>query len=188
MVVSLVAMISIAIFGVFQSGVSVLELVATPSPDEDVQIFFEKFSRDLQNTFRYTGIYFHGEEEKVQFPTVISTRPELGGDQGIGRVTYSYDSNERAIARLAENVSDIYEGKKSKGKPVAILHSVHSLKFEYFEYDPAQKQFGWIEDWTDEGDKKTNLLAVKLEMELDDEGGSRTITRTIATPIGGQPR
>lgn len=186
MVVSLVTMISIAIFGVFQSGISALERVTVSSPEEDIQIFFEKFSRDLQNTFHYTGINFRGEGETIRFPTVMITRTELGGDSGIGRATYSYDASEDAIVRLTENMSDLFQEKSDE--PVPVLRKVRSLKFQYYEFDLAQKTFQWLDEWNDEDTKKTDLLAVKLEMELEDEGQTRTITKTVAIPISGQPR
>ena len=186
MVTSLIVLLSIAVYGNFQSGISVMQRVAVNSPEEDVQIFLEKFSRDVSNSFPYKGILFEGGEEKVRFPTAILTVPELGGDRGIGRVTYSYDASSRSILKLSENVSEVYQDKENKG--ALVLRNVYSVQFQYLEYSPGQQKFEWIESWSEADDKSAYLLAVKLKMELNHEGETQRVSRTVPLFAWGQPR
>ena len=186
MVISLIVLLSVAIYGNFQSGISVMQRVAVSSPEEDVQVFLEKFSRDVSNSFPYKGILFEGKQEKVRFPTAILTVPELGGDKGIGRVTYSYDASSRSILKLSEDLSEIYQDKENKG--TAILRNVHSIQFQYFEYTPSQQKFEWRESWSEADDKDVYLLAVKLEMEFNHEGETQRVSRTVPLFAWGQLR
>jgi len=187
MVVSLLTVLSLAIYGVFQGGISVMQRVSVGSPEEDIQIFLEKFSRDLMNSFPYQGIVFKGVAERVEFPATIKTVPELGGDRAIGRLTYAYDSSRRAISRRSENLSELYEEKEIS--PAAVLPNVHSVEFRYFAFDVVKKEFEWIEEWTDAGNKQTHLVAVELKFEIEgEEGEGQTVRQTVHLPGWAQPR
>lgn len=185
-VISLIVLLSIAVYGNFQSGVSIMNRVAASSPDEEVQIFIEKFSRDVVNSFPYKGVSFEGTAESLRFPTLVRSIPELGGGYGIGRVTYSYDSFHRSISKLSENMSDVYQEKEAEGNP--IFRGVQSLSFQYFQYDPAQQIYFWEDSWVEEEGNKTYPIAVKLEMEFIHEGESRRISRTIPLVAWSQAR
>lgn len=182
----LIAVVALALYGLFDSGIRVMRKMVRPLAQEEWLIFFEKFSRDAQNLFHYTGIPFKGEKERIVFATTIQTQKELGGDQGIGRVTYSYNPDDQAIQRLQENLSQIYEGKAGEAAPV--LTPVSSLAFEYFGPDPTDKtKFMWSEQWdeTEENNKKGIPVAVRITFSFRDENGQRQLTRTITIPVGG---
>lgn len=178
--ISLVALTSFAIYQNFDSGVRIMRVMSRPINEEDIDLFFEKFSGDLQNSFLYKGIAFVGKKDKVSFLTTIPTLESLGGGEGIGRVTYSYDSSHGAVARLRENMNQIY--KEKPGKPLSMLTSVESLSFKYYQYNPNDQKHEWVEEREETAEKIP--LAVQLQLEIHDQGKIRTFSRTVSIPIG----
>jgi prepilin-type N-terminal cleavage/methylation domain-containing protein len=183
MVISLIALVGMAVYGIFSSGINVMRLVTRPVSEENLNIFFEKLARDLQNSFNYTGISFEGENDKFSFAAKINAKPELGGERGIGRVTYFYDSGRDAISRREEDLNLVFE--ESFSKPAAQFGSVLEAKFLYFAQDPATKQYLWKDDWVQIDSKKKLPLAVRVEFEYKDENGRHSISKTIPIPAGG---
>lgn len=188
--ISLVAIVGLAIYGIFDSGIKVMRKIIRPVPGEDLNIFFEKLSQDLQNSFHYKDIRFRGEAEKVIFAATVQTRSELGADEGIGEVTYAYDPGKLVILREQKNMSEIYrekeekkEGKRFEG--TLILERILSMSFQYYGLDPVEKEYLWQKEW-EEMDQKIGLpFAVRVEIDFEEEGEKRHLTRTITIPVSG---
>ncbi len=180
---SLVSLIAFAVYANFDSGIRVMERVNHVMQEEDINVFFEKLSRDIQNSFRYASIPFKGNGEKLSFPSSIATEPVLGSSRGIGRVSYYYNSSQGRIERLQENVSQMFQGEKEVVEPTTALSNISSVRFQYFAYDKKEEAYTWKEEW---GDADNRIpLAVKAELVFHDEGIEKTLTRTIAVPVGG---
>ena len=183
MVVSLVAMIGMAIYGQFSSGVKVIEKITQPNADEDINIFFEKLSRDLQNAFLYSEIPFEGDKSRFSFASIVRADPKLGGDEAIGRVSYFYDSSKKALSRRQENVSQVKQSKEGDSTP--LLNHALSLSIQYYKYEPSESNYLWKEEWAAEPDKKALPIAVRLEFEFEDAHGNRQrLTKTVSVPVG----
>lgn len=180
--VSLVAMVALALYSTFNSGIRVMSLVNQPGAEEDLNIFFEKLSRDLQNSFHYATIPFQGKSDRFSFATTIQTDEELGGDHGIGRVTYAYDSAHSAILRTQENISQIY--KEKTGPSSKVFFPLSSFQLQYYKYDPVEKAYEWKEEWEETANKMIPL-AVKVVLHFQEEGREQSVARTIAIPVGG---
>ncbi len=182
---ALVALISLAVFSLFDSGIRVLERVAPSLQEEDAAIFFEKFSRDLQNSFVYKPILFQGDKLGLLFPALIRTLPEMGGDQGVGRVSYFYDEASKSIQRRQENPSEIFEEKPPS--PVILLENISSFQFQYYEWDPDERIYTWKEEWKEEGEEREGKrpFAVKVELILENQGRGRRLEKTFPIPVIG---
>ena len=183
MAVALIAVVSLAMYSNFSSGIGMMRRIARPISEEDLSIFFEKLTREIQNSFRYTDIPVSGEKEKLIFPTTIQTKPELGSDQGIGRVTYFYNASLRSIDRQQENLNQIF--KEEKVKTSSTLSHVSALNFQYYGYIPSESKYEWKEEWNSIKEEKRIPIAVKIELQYDDEGKKRVFERTIAFPVSG---
>ena len=179
---SIIAIVALALYATFASGIRVMSLVTRPVAEEDVDIFFEKLSRELQNSFHYAKIPFQGQNDRFSFATTIQTDKKLGGDHGIGRVSYAYDSAHNAILRTQENVSQIYQ--ELSGPSNKVFFPLSSLQVQYFKYDPAEKTYEWKEEW-EETEDKAIPLAVKVVLHVQGEEKEQGIARTIAIPVGG---
>ena len=189
--ISLIAMVGLAIYGIFDSGIKVMQRIIRPVPGEDLNIFFEKLSQDLQDAFHYSGVHFKGGAEKIFFVTSIQAQPVLGGDQGIGAVTYAYDPARLMILREQKNVSELYEEKEEKDEKgnqlqgTPILNHILLLRFQYYGFAPEDKKFFWLDSW-EEADPKIGFpFALRVEIVFKEEGAKRHFVRTITIPVSG---
>ncbi len=182
MAVTLTAVISMAIYGSFSSGVRIMKRIANPVFEEDVSVFFEKMTRELENSFLNTDIPFTGDGEQFTLATQFRSHAALGGEQAIGRVTYSYDSRKNSLSRRQEDASQIHEEKE--GVVLPVLQHIESLRFHYFGYDGSYSQYLWSDDWDPVLKKNKSPMAVKIELEFDDGETREHLARTIAIPVG----
>lgn len=153
--------------------------LAETSAEEDLAIFFEKFDRELENSFHQKEIPFEGEKDKFSFATTVLSEPLLGGERGIGRVTYS--SSQGAIVRRQQNVHDIFDEKDGAEK--AVLQGVSDFHLEYFGYESSESRYLWSEDWDPVGKKGTVPIAVKVQFLFKSENGETRVERNILIPV-----
>ena len=182
-VLALLAMVGLAIYGNLDAGIRVMKKLSGPAEEANLYVFLEKFSSDLQNAFIYNGLPFHGEQEKLSFATTLRTEEKLGGERGIGRVSYAYNSHKKAIDRVQENLSQVYT--RESDPSTRILDQIISLKFRYYKYDSGEQRYFWEEEWDEVKEKNKNPLAVKMELEFEDEEGDHLLTRTVALSVTG---
>ncbi len=176
-VTALLAMISLAVYAVFNSGIKIWQRVNRSVPGEDVNIFFDKFRTDIKNSFAFKGIDFSGEEDRLEFPTIVDS-PRLK-KRTVGQVIYSYDSREKILAREERDIAHIYG--EEKGPVTQALKYVESLTFLYRRYDENEKVYIWEEKW-----KRGRLpVALRIRLEFNDGTEVNKITRTIDLPSSG---
>ncbi len=180
---TLIPLVSFAVYANFSAGVKVWQAVGQGGiPAEDVDIFFQKVSVDFFNAFKYTSLPFSGDSKKVTFASLIDTERALGGDQGIGEVSFFYDAGKQAIVKEEKNVSQIY--KEKPGKAQVMLRRVSSFQVSFFTFDKLNDAFVWQESW----DPQETILpvAVKFRFELTPGTGPReSFIRTFVVPAGG---
>ena len=179
---ALLGVVSLTIYSSFTSGINVWQRISTSIGEEDLGIFFERLSRQFQNTFPYSSIPFQGDEEKCSFPTIISTSEALGGNLGIGRVTYYMDDSSGGIGQVQENLSQLYQEKGAELK--LALKNASSLSFKYYGLDVREGRYTWQESWDSSKQNGKLPQAVQLSFEFKDNQKVRYVTRTISIPIG----
>jgi Tfp pilus assembly protein PilE len=54
------SIVSLAMYAIFNNGLKIWQRVSSQIPESEVNIFFDKFSLDLKNTVRFSGIKFQG--------------------------------------------------------------------------------------------------------------------------------
>ena len=123
---ALIPVVSFVIYANLSAGIRIWTKLTQQTPVEDINIFYERSSYDFKNIFRYVTIPFTGKEDKVTFATRIDAAPSLGGDRGIGEVTYFYDPRQKAILRQERNVNQIF--REAPGETSLLLKDV--LSFE----------------------------------------------------------
>ncbi len=174
-VVSMLSVISLAVYSSFNSGVKVWKRINQRIPEEDLEIFFEGFSRDLRNTFKFTGLNLLGKEDKVEFPTLVHS-PSLN-KRTVGKVVYFYNPQEELFNREQRDFVEIYMGEK--GAVRQSLENIKSLKFRYYFYDEEIKEYLWEDEWIEE----ELPLAVKIELEFYDGVETQKFTKTVNIPV-----
>lgn len=176
-VISILSIISLVIYTSFSKGINIWQMVNEKSPEEDMNILLDKFSFDLRNTFKFTGINFSGHEDGIEFPVLLNS-PRFH-KKSVGKVVYSYDSNTNLLNKEEVDFNQIYEDKKGLIKHS--LKNVKSFKFQYYTYDKGRKEYLWQDEWAKEG----LPLAVRIYLEIKDGDRINGFIRTVGVPTGG---
>ena len=137
LVTAVFATLSLAIFTCLSNGIKLWERGKQLVAEEDVALFFDRFSSDVHNAFSYSGISFEGEEYRFSFPTMVwtpadrvSARAEEGLVDQIGRVSYAYDPARGMLTRTQANYAQAL--KEQWGPEEVIVPRVGTLRFRYF--------------------------------------------------------
>jgi len=174
---ALVSVLALAVYGTLSNGLRVWQRVMAPEPCEDVGLFFDKFARDLRNSFRFKGIDFTGNREALAFATLVRS-PRLNSSS-VGSVGYYYDSKDNTLAREGNDMADIFSGHGGFSRQ--LLKGVKSLRILYFGLNREENTLVWMEDWNSSKDLP---LAVRLELELNDARQSKFV-KTVRLPLSG---
>ena len=140
LVVSLFAVVALSIYHAFSNGLKVWERGRQFMAEEDLDIFFDKFSRELRNTFDFSQIGFAGKETSIKFATRIRTPADraLGLEKDalidqIGGVEYYFDTGKKTIYKKEFNYSQATNQKA--GAERQMLQRVKAVNFLYFYID-----------------------------------------------------
>lgn len=173
-VVSLISMLSLALYNAFSNGIRVWDKSQRLVVEEDIAIFFDKLSRDLRNTYSYSKINFVGADHRFTFPSRVLTLRGLqsGHDyiEQLGSVEYFYDFNEDAIfrrqANYGQSLSDQFD------RPQLLVSSVDHLKFRYFYLTDDGEIFSL--------DALEGLpIGIEIEVQFSDNQGQRIVRKFI---------
>ncbi len=180
-VLTLLPVISFAVYSNLNSGINLWKALNQPVPEEEVQVFQTKASRDFLETLVFSPITFQGDAGKVSFPATIRTQPELGGDRGIGQVIYRYDADARAILREERDYAEFCADKP--GQTHSVLGGVTACVFSYFVYDEVQRTYGWSDVWSGKPDQAP--VAVRFSYTRAAGAGAEAAD-TFFVPVGGK--
>jgi prepilin-type N-terminal cleavage/methylation domain-containing protein len=175
----ILSIISLAIFSTFSNGIKIWKRINTKITNEDLVIFCERFSSDLRNSFKFTGIDFLGKEDSLEFPSLVNS-PGLKA-KTVGRLSYEYKPDARILARKQTDYSGVHSAAEAITKQS--LKDIKNTKFLYYFYDKEKKEYVWLEEWL----KKDELpLAVRLELEFGGGAENAKFIRTFSIPAGGK--
>lgn len=177
-VTSILAVVSLAIYAAFNNGVKIWQKINAQTHEEDLNIFFGKFTTDLKNSFRFTEIDFLGESDELQFSTLVNSRRL--GKRTAGEVIYSYDSMRGIISREERDYSAIY--RDEDGEITRLAGDIDSLEFRYYFYDADVDEYIWLDEWDEEEGRIP--LAVKVELKVGDGAETVKFVKTVDIPTG----
>ena len=178
LVCALLAVVSLAVYSVFSSGIRIWQSVLRQTPYEDLNVFFDKLAGDLRNTFNYKGIGFSGETDKFSFATLVNS--QRLDSQTVGKVIYAYNRLDESLSREERDYSHVYSD--DAGFVTEMMKNISSLKFSYYEYDDEMDKYMWHDSWAIEDE--TIPLALRVELEYYDDRNTIELTRTIDIPAG----
>lgn len=174
-VTAIISVISLAIYTTFNNGVKIWQRMNAEILEQDLGIFFEKFSSDLRNSFEFAGLSFSGKEDNIEFPTLVDSL--VLGNDSLGQVIYSYDYAGGVVRRRERDFSQIYNNEK--GTITEPLKNVKSLEFKYYRYDQEEKEYIWEDEWP----RETVPLAVRIRLELNEGVQDVKFTKTVFIPV-----
>lgn len=174
---AMVSVISLTMYSLLNNGLKVFKMVNQPIIQEDLDIFLERFSHDIRNAVKFSGMNFAGSRYNLEFPALMNSRSLQKFT--VGMLTYSYYPNDGKLTRRERDFSQVSSDIDSPaGEPLA---NVKSLSFRYYNYDQAKKEYLWLDDW----DKAAMPLAVRMELEFKDGDKINAFSRTVTVLIGG---
>ncbi len=184
----ILAVVGMAVYGAFFSGISIWQRVSQPTKTEDVALFFKNISYDLRNSFKVDTVRFRGGRQEISFPTRIKRQVEGKLEDSIGQVTYSFGRRKKILYKAQADYSQIYHEKS--GPKRKLIDQINSLRFQYYIYDAKQKKYAWVTSWQERDEPfgveaEYNLpLIVKIEVGLPEEGSEREkkYVKTVALP------
>lgn len=174
-VTAIISIISLAIFSTFDNGIKIWQRVNNPLPGEDMAIFLNKFSRDLRKTFKFEGVEFIGEKDRIEFASLVTSRNLQ--ITTVGKIVYSYNTLNETLDRIERDFSQIYGDEE--GRVIQVLSKITDLNFQYYYYDTGKKEFNWEDSWH----KERFPLAVRLELKINSDGDTETYVKTVNLPI-----
>ncbi len=177
MVSALLAVMSLAIYATFNNGMKIWQRVNQSIAEEDLNIFLDKFSGDLRNSFKFTGTKFLGKEDGLEFATLVDSAALQ--KRSVGKIIYFYDPTAEALSREYLDFSQVYSGENNSHKQS--LKNIRALKFQYYLYDPQKKEYLWQDEWL----KEELPLAVRIELEFNNGTVVGNFTRTVGIPVSG---
>lgn len=145
-VVSMVAMIGLGIYRVFNSGIKLWQWNAANAAKVDVAIFFDGAAQDLKKCFKFRESFFEGHANKLSFLAhdsdyLISSKGDLidfpsMGKASIVTVEYMFIPQRKEIQRR------IYSfGAKKLLRATSALSQVEKAHFIFYTFDKKQKKF-----------------------------------------------
>ncbi|MCP4650251.1 MAG: hypothetical protein GY853_09270 [PVC group bacterium] len=180
--------LAIVLYVMLSNGIKVWQLVTRDSPQIDVNLFFERITEELQNGFAFSDQALTGGETEFTFSTVLKSGPgwEDYFESVAGRVSYSYDEQEKTLHRKEVDYQRLF----SKHKPIArqLLEEVQSFSLQYYFYDQEKETFFWSSIWPPlelESMQTVFPLAVKIKLAFVDNKTIEQRIKTINIPAGG---
>jgi prepilin-type N-terminal cleavage/methylation domain-containing protein len=173
----ILGVISLAIYSLIANGVKIWQRVNQRIVEEDLDIFLEKYTHDLKNCAKFSGVKFIGTPERLEFASIVNS-PNLQRNT-IGQILYVYDKDTKQLKRVQRDYSQIYAGEQGPSQPP--LGDLADFKFSYYIQDKKSKERVWAQ----ESPADMIPLAVRIELQLTHGTKTSEITRTVSIPVGG---
>ena len=173
----MLGIISLAVYSTFNNGFKVWQKINQSVGQDDLGLFFDKLSQDLNSCVKIGNIPFSGDQNNLGIPTLVNS-PRLK-IRTAGLVNYLYDQQSGVLNRQTKDFSQLYSHQDYDS--TAILKNLRSFKFEYYYFDKQKQEYFWKEVWSETGIP----LAVRVNLNLNDSSGTDTIIRTTTIHVGG---
>jgi len=176
-VASILGVISLTIYSTFNNGLKIWQKVNKPLAEEDLGIFFDRWTGELRNCIKFSSLPFNGNKYEFEFPALVNSRRL--NNKTVGKISYSYDQQAKAIFRKQQDFSQLYSNEE--GAPQQLLSNVESFEFSYYFYDKQKKAYLWQEDCQ----SGTVPLAVKIALTITNDAKTNPFIKTVSIPISG---
>ncbi len=190
LVAALLSAIGVALYASFSTGISAWQKINAGLTIEDINIFLDKISSELRNSFQFKGILLKGESGAIRFPILFYGRDKKGVQKEIGEVHYEFNQKLQGIYRTYRSYSEVYQEKNTFAERIA--GPIQSFELQYYYYDPQQEEYLWTSVWQNAQDalgfeeEKKLPAAVRIIITVRQEDEARQIVKTVSIPSSGR--
>ncbi|MFH0828161.1 MAG: prepilin-type N-terminal cleavage/methylation domain-containing protein [Candidatus Omnitrophota bacterium] len=164
------AVISIAVYGVFNSGMNIWRRAENFNLEGRKRILrLEKINKELRCAFVFkkNEVFLNGNKTSLQIPVII--------DSEINEVTYRFDPARKALLRSVNRLPEIITAKQENDtlapRETPYINEVENLAYSYYYFDLQKAEYVWGEDWR----QGVLPLAVKINIIFEDEAYNSSI-------------
>jgi hypothetical protein len=183
----MVAVISVALYGMLSSGITVWSELNNETSQIDISLFFERLEIELKNCIYFKDMEFVGGKEGFSFPAVVTIiNRDNGLQRGLGKIEYSYSPGEGVLMR---NGIEFQQAGSMQKRPARILMSnIMGMDFSYYFFSNEKKQFFFSDIWPPETSEKVGKYpqALRLTLAVDMGKKIQKFTKTINIPVAGK--
>jgi len=178
--VSLIAIVSLALYKSFSSGLRIWQKSRELVIEEDIAIFFDKFAQDLRNIYVNSTQYFTGDNSRVSFPAFVwMMEMNSRGDtneykEQMGQVEYFLDYSDNELIRRSANYAQAH--MDTFGAQRVLVTGVERISFTYYYLTDDGEIFS-------EQVLETIPAGIEVDITFKDNKGERNIKRYFSIPI-----
>ncbi len=152
-----------AMYTTFSQGLKLWRYAMMPRPEWEMDLFMEKFGRDLRSAFIFRPGSFKGQADLLEFSTLSSRVQTSGGSFQIPVQTrYYFTSSENAVYAEKTDYPRMLRGAPGPAETRKALEGVSGFGLEYYARDPRTREWQWKASW----DADCLPRAVKLSLDL----------------------
>jgi len=175
-VVALVAVIGMAVFATIANGLRIWKMASQQLADEDAQIFLDKFTVDVRNSFEVRTNPVVATDDAFEFMTMVKV--PVMDVVTVGKVIYVFDSSSNKIERREADFVTMASHDESLTSTA--LKDVSRARISYYCRDPLTKELSWVDEYA-----AGHLpFAVRLEFSQERSGKSTSFVKTVNIPMG----
>lgn len=143
-VAGILSVVGLALGVAVNNGLTIWSRINDIVLEEDIAIFLERFTADINNVIQYKGIGFEGKDIMFSAPGLIVSED---GRVLPGRFSYYFDERKMTINRRSADVIQLYQAKEDRLVSKILLSNVAKVRFMYYLLDRKNEIYTWMEEW-----------------------------------------
>ncbi len=159
----IVATLSAALYATFSQGVRLWGRVAKDRGEWKADVWLDKMTGELRNTFHDPQWRFRGTRAELFFSSLDRLNTEKAQGTLPVHVCYSYDPKKKNLILQAFPFEDVLLKKIKSPTHLSVLDKVRSFDLRYYAYDAKVRTHRWETQWTQDCFPE----AVKVTIELE---------------------
>lgn len=165
MIVAIViaASLSVAVYTAFAQGARLWTRTAKDRGEWKVDLWVDKMTGDLRNSFRDPQWPFKGTRTELFFATLFYGANPKGLEGAPAYFRYAFDAKAKAVIVQRHVFENVLTSRSDAETPVDVLEKVLAFELEYYGYDHKAKTFRWRSDWKKDCFPETVKITIEPE-------------------------
>ena len=173
----IVVTLGASLYATLSRGVRLWRRAAKNSGEWKADIWLEKMTGELRNTFHDSQWRFRGTKTELFFSSLDRLNTEKAQGTVPVHFCYAYDSKKENLIAQTFPFEDVLLKKVKSPTRLSVLDKVRSFDLRYYTYDAKARTYRWETQWTQDCFPE----AVKITVELEPIKHRKWI-RTISIP------